>query len=83
MSWVDLAYIIPVPAAIYFIWRTVGKPPLPRWKTMVFAGAVVASASLSRVIRTAAPDAWAFLIFASVMMIFALIVIRPRDENLM
>ncbi len=83
MPWLDLTYLIPLPAAFYFIWRTVGKPPLPRWKTMVLASAVVVSTSLSRVIRTAAPDAWAFLIFAVVMMIVALLVIRPRDENAM
>ena len=48
---------------------------------MFLCSAMVTLSALTRVSRTDAPDAWAFLILGTVTMIVAVLVIMPRDEQ--
>jgi len=84
MPWLELAILIPISLVLYhliqFVWS---PPPKPRGKGMFLAAAAVALGAYTRVFRTGAPDAWAFLIFGIVMMIVAVLVIMPRDEKIL
>ena len=83
MSWVELAVVLSIVLVFYHLHQfLVAPPPKPRWKAMFMAGSIVTLSALMRVFRTDAPDAWAFLIFGTVGMIVAVLVIMPRDKGM-
>ena len=60
--------------------------PKPRWKSMFLCASIVALSSVSRVVRAdVAPDTWTitFLMFGTVMMIYSVLVVMPRDDRML
>jgi hypothetical protein len=83
MSWIELLVMIPLVAiACRMLWLQLTPGPKPRWRSLFLTAAVTALAALASVLNRPGASGmwWAFFAFGMVMMLVALLVLKPRDE---